>query len=79
MADGKTLDEDSSQTGRWTELFCVEYPNEADTQKVLRSVSIVTPELLHVNAFMYEPIIDMSVMEIAETYSAVKSLQPGEG
>ena len=79
MADGKTLDEDSSQTGRWTELFCVECPNEADTQKVLRSVSIVTPELLHVNAFMYEPIIDMSVMEIAETYSAVKSLQPGEG
>lgn len=74
MADSKTLDEDSYQTGRWTEAFCVEYPQETEAQKVLRSVNIATPELLHVNAFMYEPIIDMSSEEIAETYNAVKGL-----
>ncbi len=73
-ADSKTLNEDSYQTGRWTEAFCVEYPHEVEIQKILRSVNIVTPELLHVNAFMYEPIIDMSSQEIAETYNAVKSL-----
>lgn len=74
ISDGKTLDEDSYQTGKWTEAFCVEYPRESDKQRILRSVNIVTPELLHVNAFMYEPIIDMSIQEIAETYSAVKGL-----
>lgn len=72
--DGKPLSEDSNQTGRWTEAFCTEYPHEVGAQKVLRLVNIVTPELLHVNAFMYEPIIDMSAQEIAETYNAVKAL-----
>lgn len=74
LADGKTLLEDNYQTGRWTESFCVEYPNEIKVQKVLRLVNIVTPELLHVNAFMYEPIIDMSIQEVAKTYNSVKAL-----
>lgn len=73
-ADGKNLNEDTSQTGKWAEAFSTEYPQESGVQKVLRLVNIVTPELLHVNAFMYEPIIDMSAQEIAETYNTVKGL-----
>lgn len=74
ITDGKTLDEVKNQTGQWSEKFTQEYPNEVDAIKVLRSVNIVTPELLHINAFMYEPIIDMSINELVKTYQAVVNL-----
>lgn len=73
-ADGKSLGECSEQTGQWSGKFAREYPSETEARKVLRSVNIVTPELLHINAFMYEPIIDMSSDEVAETYKAMRDL-----
>jgi hypothetical protein len=73
-SDNKTLDETASQTGQWSKRFMQEYPNEIETIKALRSVNIVTPELLHINAFMYEPIIDMSTDELVKTYQAIKAL-----
>jgi len=72
--DGKTIDEDSSQTGKWTGEFKLNYPSEHKMQKILHRVNIVTPELLHINAFMYEPIIDMSVDEIVGTYTAIRDV-----
>lgn len=73
-SDGKTLTECSEQTGKWSGQFAQEYSSEVNVRKVLRSVNIVTPELLHINAFMYEPIIDMSADEVAETYISVRDL-----
>jgi len=34
----------------------------------------MTPENIHVNAFMYEPIIDMSVNHLINLYKKVKQL-----
>ena len=34
----------------------------------------MTPENIHVNSFMYEPIIDMSDVALREFYTQVKSL-----
>jgi hypothetical protein len=34
----------------------------------------MTPENIHVNSFMYEPIIDMSDVALRELYSQVKGL-----
>jgi hypothetical protein len=28
-------------------------------EEVIKSVLIITPELIHINSFMYEPLIDM--------------------
>lgn len=43
-------------------------------QETLDSVVLMTPENIHVNSFMYEPIIDMSDMALRELYSRVRDL-----
>jgi len=42
--------------------------------QVLESVNIMTPENIHLNSFMYEPIIDMDIIELKRLYEKVKSL-----
>ena len=43
-------------------------------RETLDGVVLMTPENIHVNSFMYEPIIDMSDMALRELYTQVKSL-----
>lgn len=42
--------------------------------KVLDSVNIMTPENIHINSFMYEPLLDMDILELKKLYNDVKSL-----
>jgi len=63
---------DSNQTRKWfneikTELFTVE-------RKILEQVNIMTPKNIHVNAFMYEPIIDLSDWHLKKLFEDVKEL-----
>ncbi|GHU90217.1 hypothetical protein FACS1894155_08270 [Bacteroidia bacterium] len=41
---------------------------------VLDKVNLMTPENIHMNAFMYEPLIDMSVNHLINLYREVKKL-----
>lgn len=41
---------------------------------VLDDVALMTPEAIHVNSFMYEPILDMPGSSLAELYRAVRGL-----
>ncbi|MBK8944105.1 MAG: hypothetical protein IPM32_02435 [Ignavibacteriae bacterium] len=41
---------------------------------VLERVNLMTPENIHVNAFMYEPLIDISVLHLVGLYKKVKTL-----
>lgn len=50
------------------------FPTEIHTHRILDSVILMTPENIHVNAFMYEPILDMSDDHLRKLYEAVKSL-----
>ncbi|MDD2627269.1 MAG: hypothetical protein PHR25_03300 [Clostridia bacterium] len=45
-----------------------------DKIKVLEKVNIVTPENIHLNSFMYEPILDMDIIELKNIYDDVKKL-----
>lgn len=45
-----------------------------DGVKVLGSVNIMTPENIHLNSFMYEPILDMDIVELKNLYGKVKNL-----
>jgi len=47
---------------------------EADELRLLRSVLLTTAETLHVNSFMYEPIIDMSDQSLRSLYAKVADL-----
>ncbi len=40
----------------------------------LEEVNIMTPENIHLNSFMYEPILDMDIVELMNLYRSVKQL-----
>lgn len=41
-------------------------------QRILNKVCIMTPESIHFNSFMYEPIIDMDIVELQDLYSRLQ-------
>ena len=47
---------------------------KTDEIKVLERVNIMTPENIHLNSFMYEPILDMDIIELLNLYNEVKKL-----
>ena len=44
---------------------------DKDIIKVLEKVNIMTPENIHLNSFMYEPILDMDIVELLNLYKIV--------
>ena len=47
------------------------------TIAILENVAIMTPENIHLNSFMYEPIMDMDILELTALYEQVKDLSGG--
>ncbi len=45
-----------------------------DKVKILEEVNIMTPENIHLNSFMYEPILDMDINELLNLYQKVKAM-----
>ncbi|MDK2041305.1 ATP-binding protein [Aliarcobacter butzleri] len=45
-----------------------------DNIQKLDSVNIMTPENIHLNSFMYEPLLDMDIIELKQLYTEVKGL-----
>ncbi len=46
-----------------------------DSIRILDKVNLMTPENIHMNAFMYEPLIDMSLNHLKDLHSEVESLK----
>ena len=68
-----------SQTGKLFERYKDEYstnPTHDDAIKILERVNIMTPENIHLNSFMYEPILDMGIHELAKLHTDVRTLLP---
>lgn len=42
---------------------------------LLAKVNIMTPELIHINSFMYEPILDMDINELISLYQSLKHVE----
>ncbi|MFA5197324.1 MAG: hypothetical protein WC437_02765 [Patescibacteria group bacterium] len=42
-------------------------------KEILSTVIITTPDFIHVNSFMYEPLIDVSIPELVSLYNKVKN------
>jgi ABC-type cobalamin/Fe3+-siderophores transport system ATPase subunit len=47
---------------------------ESPAIDILDKVNLMTPENIHINAFMYEPLIDMSVYHLIDLYNETKNL-----
>lgn len=63
-----------NQTRQLMTRFRLDFPDEGRALQVMDRVELMTPENIHVNAFMYEPIIDMSDDHLRELYNDVKAL-----
>lgn len=64
-----------NQTEKLRKEFRKRNLGTAEIQEVLERVSLMTSENIHVNAFMYEPIIDISDAALRQLYSQVKELK----
>lgn len=67
------LNVSGSQTGKWSEKYknnCPDDPNRT----IIERVNMMTPELIHLNSFMYEPLIDMSIFHLIKLYKDCQTL-----
>ena len=74
----KITDEDflnnigANQTWKLLKKYEEEFNNEKESIEILKRVNLITPENIHINSFMYEPILDMGDGELRELYTTVK-------
>jgi hypothetical protein len=64
----------ANQTPALIKKFREKFPNEDEALKCLDRVALMTPENIHVNSFMYEPIVDMSDEHLKRLYGDLKKL-----
>ena len=64
----------ANQTRALIDRFKRNFPKQGSAIRVLDRVELMTPENIHVNSFMYEPIIDMADDHLRRLYSEVKKL-----
>ena len=59
-----------------TRELCTGFQQFGDKEKVkiVEQVNIMTPENIHLNSFMYEPILDMDIVELIKLYQEVKNI-----
>lgn len=55
--------------------MCKESGLDATILKLLNRVNLITPEHLHVNSFMFEPLVDMSMNNLIDLYQKLSSLE----
>lgn len=65
---------DSNQTRELFEKYCELFSDEQASIVLLDQVNLMTPENIHLNSFMYEPILDMSAHRLYELYADIKKL-----
>ena len=71
---GKSEDElvvNGNQTGIWTGLYKKCCPDD-ENKVIIERVNMMTPEIIHINSFMFEPLIDMSVSHLIALYKKCK-------
>lgn len=66
----------SNQTRKLVEIYKnIDSDRYSQANKLLDEVDIMTPENIHANSFMYEPILDMDIVELLELYHKITELQ----
>ncbi|WP_028108371.1 ABC transporter ATP-binding protein [Ferrimonas futtsuensis] len=64
----------SNQTRELFDKYVEQFQTEVDTISLLDQVNLMTPENIHLNSFMYEPILDMSAHSLYQLYADIKQL-----
>lgn len=64
----------ANQTPQLLARYKKDFPRDVLAIRTIDGVVLMTPEHIHVNSFMYEPILDMSDEHLAQLLSDVKAL-----
>ena len=64
----------SNQTRELFDKYTEIFSTELETIALLDQVNLMTPENIHLNSFMYEPILDMSACRLYALYTDIKSI-----
>jgi hypothetical protein len=69
------LEKELNQTYRLSQLFTTHYKADSpESVKMMDKVCLMTPENIHVNSFMYEPLIDMGSDHLMKLYTDILAL-----
>jgi len=60
-----------NQTRELFSLFVNKFPSDKDSEILFSRVILMTPEAIHLNSFMYEPLIDLSDHQLKALYRDV--------
>lgn len=63
-----------NQTPKLLTRYRQMFPGDLENIRILQRVTLMTPENIHLNSFMYEPILDMSDQHLRRLYSEVVAL-----
>lgn len=65
----------SKETGKIIGQYKKEFPNDKKEIEILDRVNLMTAENLHLNSFMYEPLMDLSEDHLLTLYKDIKELE----
>ena len=63
----------SNQTGELTKMYKKNCQFDSN-KNIIEKVNMMTPEHIHINSFMFEPLIDVSVQHLVELYNNSKNI-----
>lgn len=63
----------SNQTRELYNIYKEKFPGNNELNSLLEKVVLMTPETIHLNSFMYEPIIDLSDYHLRSIYADLKA------
>jgi len=66
----------SNQTIVLIEKFKEKFPTEHENISLMKQVNLMTPENIHLNSFMYEPILDLANGHLKQLYTKLCTLTP---
>ncbi|WP_415870241.1 hypothetical protein [Aeromonas caviae] len=66
---------DSNQTRQLFQRYVSDFSGESEAISLLDEVNLMTPENIHLNSFMYEPILDMSASSLYRLYGDIKQFE----
>lgn len=64
----------SMQTINLIKRFKLDFPNEKEAIQLFEQVNLMTPENIHLNSFMYEPILDMAADHLKKLYQKLLAM-----
>lgn len=62
---------ESNQTGRLVNMYRKKFPDKMDVIKTLNKVLLMSSENIHINSFMFEPLVDISIKSLNSLFGEV--------